>query len=102
MFNATLVNGNTYILAGVKYQNGKAVLVDESVKAHLEKYAVDTVILPGTGQIVTVPKFEFSSAGAKSAPVTTPAPAAPVAPAEDEADDSAPAAVMASGRPKAR
>lgn len=103
MYNATLVNGNSYTLNNVRYQNGETVEVNEDTKKRLEKKAVDTVLIPGSGKVVSVQKFEFSPVGAKSTPVTpAPAPAAPVVPVDDEADDSAPAPVMASGRPKAR
>jgi hypothetical protein len=103
MYNATLKHGDIYILAGVKYVNGKSVVVDEATKQHLETYAVDKALHPTTKEPMDVPKFVFSPVGRASAPATVSTPS-PVVTDADEADmdDSAPAAPVVSGRPKAR
>lgn len=100
MYNATLKHGDVYILSGVKYVNGKSVVVDEATKMHLETYAVDKALHPTTKEPMDVQKFVFSPVGHVSAPAPVSVPAPSVNDADD-LEDEAPAPVV-SGRPKAR
>lgn len=58
MWNAKLVRGNVYYYGSKRFENGKAVTVDDETKEYLEKNAVDH-LSDTEGNPIDRPKFEF-------------------------------------------